>query len=115
MQHHSRTPAAGVLAAALVLACTGHASARVAAPGCAETWDALWICQHHVGARVHEAPNRNSPTIGSLPGNSSWFRCRTEAGWHGSGPHKYRWLELDEGGWVADGSIISETNPVVVC
>ncbi|WP_367136854.1 hypothetical protein [Saccharothrix sp. HUAS TT1] len=118
MRQHSRTAAAGVLAAALLFATAGPASAAAgpaAAPGCTETWDAWWVCRHYVDARVHAAPDRNSDVIGALSGDSSRFHCRTEGGWHGSGPHKTRWLEAEGGGWVSDGTIISETDPVALC
>jgi hypothetical protein len=74
-----------------------------------------WFCYNRANAPVY-GRGTNPPIVGRMQTTLSWFICRKEGARNNNGPHPNRWLwtQADNGawGWMRDGDISSETNPV---
>lgn len=76
-----------------------------------------WWCNNIVGAPMF---NTAWQVVDYMYSNPSWFVCRAEGGRNNNGPHPNRWV-LTQGdaygawGWMRDGDIYSETDPLPTC
>ncbi|MEV0617915.1 hypothetical protein AB0I81_31645 [Nonomuraea sp. NPDC050404] len=101
-------------AAPAAQAATTAATASAAADPC---WyqSGNWYCVNRRGAPVWSRGD-NPVVVGYMNTTTSWFKCRKEGARNNNGPHPNRWLwtQADNGawGWMKDGDIYSETNPV---
>jgi hypothetical protein len=90
----------------------GTEGVKPAAAGC---WysGSHWWCNNRYGAPVVDY---YGGIVGYMYTTTSWFNYRCEGGHSNNGPHPYRWeyTQADNGawGWMSDGDISSETNPL---
>ncbi|QXJ22885.1 hypothetical protein AGRA3207_003960 [Actinomadura graeca] len=72
-----------------------------------------WWCNNRRGAKVVA---RDGALVGYMYTTTSWFSYRCEGGRNNNGPHPNRWAytQADNGRWgyMSDGDINSETNPL---
>jgi hypothetical protein len=77
-----------------------------------------WWCVNVAGAPVFQR-GTNNVVVGYMAGSTSYFHCRKEGARNNNGPHPNRWAWTKAGngalGWLSDGDIYSETNPLPTC
>jgi hypothetical protein len=93
-------------------AVTKSAHASKAASGCYLS-GSHWWCKNRYGAPVVDYYGN---PVGYMYSTTSWFNYRCEGGPSNNGPHPNRWeytqADNKAWGWMSDGDISSETNPL---